>query len=49
MGAVAGSCAITYMADIGGPVTSEHDYFAKALELHDQCDVLVCHNAYCSL
>lgn len=36
-----GSCAITYEEEIGGPVTTEHEYFAKALELHDQCDVLV--------
>lgn len=36
-----GSCAITYEESIGGPVTTEHEYFAKALELRDQCDVLV--------
>ena len=37
----AGSCAITYEQGIGGPVTSEHDYFLKALELRSQCNVLV--------
>lgn len=36
-----GSCAITYEKAIGGPVTEEHDYFAKALQLHSQCNVLV--------
>lgn len=37
----AGSCAITYEKAIGGSVTTEHEYFAKALELRDQCNVLV--------
>lgn len=36
-----GSCAITYEEEIGGAVTTEHEYFAKALELRDQCNVLV--------
>lgn len=36
-----GSCAITYEQEIGGPVTSQHDYFLTALELHEQCNVLV--------
>ena len=37
----AGSCAITYEEEIGGSVTTEHEYFAKALELRNQCNVLV--------
>ena len=37
----AGSCAITYEEEIGGPVTTEHQYFATALQLLDQCNVLV--------
>ena len=37
----AGSCAITYEQEIGGPVTDEHSYFAKALQLHGECNVLV--------
>lgn len=37
----AGSCAITYEEEVGGPVTTEHQYFAKALQLRDQCNVLV--------
>ena len=37
----AGSCAITYEKAIGGSVTTEHEFFAKALELRDQCNVLV--------
>ena len=36
-----GSCAITYEKAIDGPVTEEHAYFAKTLELHNQCNVLV--------
>ncbi|DBB05290.1 hypothetical protein WJX82_006426 [Trebouxia sp. C0006] len=35
-----GSCAITYEKASGGSVTTEHEYFAKALELRDQCNVL---------
>ena len=36
-----GSCAITYEQEIGGPVTTQHDYFLTALELRTQCNVLV--------
>lgn len=36
-----GSCAIMYEKAIDGPVTEEHDYFGKTLELHNQCNVLV--------
>ncbi|KAL3147308.1 hypothetical protein ABBQ32_002793 [Trebouxia sp. C0010 RCD-2024] len=35
-----GSCAITYEQEIGGPVTSQHQYFDKALQLREQCNVL---------
>ena len=36
-----GSCAITYEQEIGGPVMTQHDYFETALELREQCNVLV--------
>jgi ribonuclease I len=35
-----GTCLITYEETLGGSVTTQHDYFAKALELRQDCDLV---------